>query len=357
VIKRAPLASSIVSSREVFIVYTHSHQSPTAIREIQKYTFIDDAYIPEFGSSPSPPIVSPIKSSPKKKGGRKCKRSENEVPSSPKPAASKKKKKGASKTAIFDIDEDEEVAEPPLQSITAHLHLETSVEVVGRARGKSVTTTSTKLTQCPPFIFMVKDSFNSFIDAVADAAQTMPWHLTTSRLRWRFETPANLQPKLLTNEVGYTAMINAVKSRRKDQVIFLYIPQPVSHEQVCRLTDLHAYIDLLQPAVEETKGRKRAGGGTVELDDESSPSNSSLKTQIVSFVFLLCMGLKFCQDWLQNRAGSELKELQEKYPIGNHPRFPTKRIYASGGLFWELTSLRLQVWANAIAAKVRHECF
>ena len=299
-IKRAPLASLIVSSREVFI-YMRSHQSPTAIREIQKYTFIDDAYIPEFGSSPSTPIVSPIKSSPKKKGGRKCKRSKNEVPSSPKPAALKKKKKGASKTVIFDIDEDEEVAESPLQSITAHLHLETLVEVVGRTHGKSVTTTSTKLTQCPPFIFTVKDSFNSFIDAVVDAAQTMPWHLTTSCLRWHFETPANLQPKLLTNEVGYTAMINAVKSRRKDQVIFLYIPQPVSHEQVCHLTNLHAYIDLLQPAVEDwTKGRKRAGGGTVELDDESSPSNLSLKTQIVSFVFLLCMGLKFCQDWLQN---------------------------------------------------------
>lgn len=55
----------------------------------------------------------------------------------------------------------------------------------------------------------------------------MPWHLMMSRLRWHFKTPANLQPKLLTNEVGYQAMIKAVKGHRKDQVIFLYIPQPI----------------------------------------------------------------------------------------------------------------------------------
>ena len=138
------------------------------------------------------PVTSPVKSSPKKKGGRKHKQSENDSLSSPKPVAPKRKKKSASKTTIFYIDDDKEVAEPPPQSITAHLHLDTSVEVVNRTRGKSVTSTSTKFTQCPPFIFMVKDNFNTFIDAVAEAVQTVSWHLTTSHLHWRFETPANL---------------------------------------------------------------------------------------------------------------------------------------------------------------------
>ena len=202
-----------------------------AIQEVQRFTFINDAYIPEPDLLAPTPVASPVKSSPMKKGGRKRKQSENDTLSSPKPVAPKRKKKSASKTAIFDIDDDKEVAEPP-QSITAHLHLKTSIEVVNCTRGKSVTSTSTKFTQCPPFIFMVKDNFDTFIDAVAEAAQTVSWHLTTSRLRWCFETPANLQLKLLTNEVGYTAMINAVKARRKDQSVFLYIPQPVSNEQV-----------------------------------------------------------------------------------------------------------------------------
>jgi len=96
----------------------------------------------------------------------------------PKPAASKKKKKATSKTAIFDINEDK-VAEPPPQSITAHLHLETSIEVVGCTQGKSTTLTSVKLTQCNLFIFLVKDSFDTFVDVVAEAADTMGPHAPT----------------------------------------------------------------------------------------------------------------------------------------------------------------------------------
>jgi len=69
-------------------------------------------------------------------------------------------------------------------------------------------------------------------------------------------------------------------------------------------------------------------------------------------MFLL---LKYNQNWLRNRAGGELQQLEEKYPVGNHLCFPNKRIYASDGLYWELTQLRLQVWANAIAAKVHHK--
>ena len=88
--------------------------------------FINDTFIPELDSLASMPVPSPVKASPKKKGGCKCKQSENVSLSSPKPVASKKKKKSTPKTAIFDIDDDKEIAEPPPQSITAHLHLETS---------------------------------------------------------------------------------------------------------------------------------------------------------------------------------------------------------------------------------------
>jgi len=221
------------------MIVPHSHLIVT--EEMQRYTFIDDAYIPEGHSVPSTPIASPVKPSPKKgRRGRKRKQSENESPSSQVPVTTKKKKKGVSKTAVFNIDEDE-VAEPPLQSITAHLHLETTVEVPGRpGRGKSALT-SVRLRQCNPFIFTVKDTYNIFVDAVADAADTMSWHLAMSHLRWRFETPVNLQPKLLANEVGYTAMITAVKSCRKDQVIFLYIPEPVSREKVCLILWILSY--------------------------------------------------------------------------------------------------------------------
>ncbi|KAI6013768.1 hypothetical protein EDC04DRAFT_2609231 [Pisolithus marmoratus] len=286
-------------------------------KEIQQFTFINNAYTPGNGSAESIPITSPVKSLLKKsKGGRKHKRSENESPGSPQAPAPKKKKKVTPKTAVFDINDDsDQVSEPPVQSITAHLHLESSVEVVGHTQGKS---TSIKLKQCNPFIFTVKESYETFCDAVAEAADTMVWHLAMSHLHWRFETPANLQPKLLANEVGYTAMITTCKSHCKDQVIFLYIPQPVSRDK---------------PTI-DAPGKRMCSETMIESDD--GPQTSSLKSQI---------------DWLRNRAGNELKHLQEKYPISNHPHFPNRCIYTSGGLFWELTQLHLQVWANAIAAK------
>jgi len=79
---------------------------------------------------------------------------------------------------------------------------------------------------------MVKDNFNTFIDVVAQAANCLPWHLTKSCLCWQFETPANLQHKLIANEVGYQVMIQAVKTHHKDQVVFLFILQSTLPEQV-----------------------------------------------------------------------------------------------------------------------------
>ncbi|KIO06031.1 hypothetical protein M404DRAFT_24796 [Pisolithus tinctorius Marx 270] len=104
--------------------------------------FIDDAYIPPYDSVTSTLVASPVKNSPKrisaktptKKAKHGCKQKQSNSPSSPKSPASKKKKKTMklmSKTAIFDISNlEDSVAEPPPQSITAHLHLETSVKVL-----------------------------------------------------------------------------------------------------------------------------------------------------------------------------------------------------------------------------------
>jgi hypothetical protein len=54
------------------------------------------------------------------------------------------------------------------------------------------------------------------------------------------------------------------------------------------------------------------------------------------------------QDVLRQDSAKEVAELQRRYPIGNHPLFPDKRIYAKGGLFWDLSPVRLDVWAAAI---------
>ncbi|KAF8430636.1 hypothetical protein L210DRAFT_3651662 [Boletus edulis BED1] len=53
-------------------------------------------------------------------------------------------------------------------------------------------------------------------------------------------------------------------------------------------------------------------------------------------------------DQLQNGFTVEQKQLEDQFPIRNHILFPDKRVYTKNGLFWDLTSLRLDVWAAAI---------
>ena len=95
------------------------HSYHTVSQEIHWITIVNDEYIPPAQLLMCTPSASPTKPSPKKgKGGCKHKLSENESPSSPQPATlkkKKKKKKTTSKTAIFDIDNDE-AAEPPPQA-------------------------------------------------------------------------------------------------------------------------------------------------------------------------------------------------------------------------------------------------
>jgi hypothetical protein len=51
---------------------------------------------------------------------------------------------------------------------------------------------------------------------------------------------------------------------------------------------------------------------------------------------------------MTKNAAKHIPELEEKYPIDNSPLFPGKRVYENKGCYWELTHLRMQIWAHAI---------
>jgi hypothetical protein len=51
---------------------------------------------------------------------------------------------------------------------------------------------------------------------------------------------------------------------------------------------------------------------------------------------------------MRQESMKEVVELERRYTIGSHPLFPNKCIYAKNGMFWELTSLCLNVWGAAI---------
>jgi len=56
---------------------------------------------------------------------------------------------------------------------------------------------------------------------------------------------------------------------------------------------------------------------------------------------------------IQTDSSGYLKELQEQYPTGNCSLWPDQRTYSrsTGGKvsYWQLNTLRLQIWANALA--------
>jgi hypothetical protein len=57
---------------------------------------------------------------------------------------------------------------------------------------------------------------------------------------------------------------------------------------------------------------------------------------------------------MSRRSAIHVEALRERYPIGNNASRPTIHIYQDGERAWELTELRLKVWATGI---VRNNSF
>ncbi|KAG1731084.1 uncharacterized protein EDB91DRAFT_1252336 [Suillus paluster] len=226
-------------------------------------------------------------------------------------------RKSRSKLAVFESG-DKDQPQPSL-TVRAYLHLETISHQL--ACGKKPLAPIMKSSQCNPFIFSIDTSFDAFIWSVASAAKTTATNLTLPRLRWKFETPASLPMKMLTDEISFQAMLDAVQECTKGHTIFLFLPKPINLEMPPEVSSCNNH----------TYEYKEDPGMSTERD-----TMLSHKSQI---------------DALQQDSAREVAELQHHYPIGNHPLFPDKHIYAKGGLFWDLNPVRLNVWAAAMTTQ------
>ncbi|KAF9244279.1 hypothetical protein BU15DRAFT_59593 [Melanogaster broomeanus] len=171
------------------------------------------------------------------------------------------------------------------------------------------TTSHIDSTQCPPFIFKEDVTFNSLLELVAVAAETTIDRLAVTQLHWKFEIPAKGQCKLISNSVGLQTMMKAIMEKKGNPIVFFYLPKP-------------------------TPMMKFATAVTVDEELELDVTQNSMKSQISAI----------------RKENSELRrKLDEAYPPGNHLLFPGKRIYAGDSKqFWELSDIRMEVWANAI---------
>jgi len=142
-----------------------------------------------------------------------------------------KKSKPKSKTDIFEEDDEDGDCEPS-QTITVHLFIESVISSAPpKSRAKS-TSSTTKTLQRGPFFHDTVDGFDTLKRNLAKITPCAIESLIIAKLQWKFETPLGGFRKLLTNEVGYNAMISAVKGKKGDVAVFVYMPPPAKSDVV-----------------------------------------------------------------------------------------------------------------------------
>lgn len=82
------------------------------------------------------------------------------------------------------------------------------------------------------------------------------------------------------------------------------------------------------------------------------PEGMTRKEQIVSayLTYYISVHPGFAKAAIAQKTAGNQRKLLEKYPIGTHPSYPDKRVYQDGTRAWELTDIRLRVWASSIVS-------
>ena len=137
-------------------------------------------------------------------------------------------KKPKAKTDVFDEEEDDE----PSKQITIHLFIESTVSTTTKSRSKTAVSSATKTLQRGPIFHDTADSFDVLQTTIAKLAPCAVKNLVVSKIQWKFETPLGGLRKLLTNDIGYNAMVSATKAKKGDVAIFVYMPPLVKVEEV-----------------------------------------------------------------------------------------------------------------------------
>lgn len=145
-----------------------------------------------------------------------------------------KKKKRVQKPAVkgtrakkaIDLWEDgEDEDEDPPKKFTVYLDIEgPKVAAAGGSRSKSAPPPLT--IKRGPFFHETNQSFAAFKKSIGTVTPCNPEMIVLNSLVWKFETPMNGPRRPLPNEVGYEAMIGAVRGKKGDSVIFVYMPPP-----------------------------------------------------------------------------------------------------------------------------------
>ncbi|KIK04473.1 hypothetical protein K443DRAFT_57212, partial [Laccaria amethystina LaAM-08-1] len=213
--------------------------------------------------------------------------------------------------------------EPPTKKLKTRPKITAYIEIVAAPR--TLKEKPTPLSR-GPFFFNLDTTRIDFLQSLASCCVEGHYAPTITsinhhQLFWKLQVPANDRKRPLSTEDGFRVLIDKLadlSQKKKDTTIILSLPP---------LTRVAA-----NPA--DVVAGKRG----VDLEREEfkeGPLGSTIREQQLA----VCEG-----------TADILDKLRINFPIGMDMRFPDKRVYSSGpdGL-WELTTLRLQVWASHIA--------
>jgi hypothetical protein len=140
---------------------------------------------------------------------------------------STKRKKKRYQKEDEDEDEDGDEDEPP-KRFPIYLFIEGPRPFAARA-GHSKPTASVLpplVIQKGPFFHHVASSFSSLKRSIASHTPCNPDLLAVPSFVWKYDKPANGTRMQLTTEVGYEALIDSVKKKRSETVVFIYMKPP-----------------------------------------------------------------------------------------------------------------------------------
>ncbi|KAJ7155294.1 hypothetical protein C8R46DRAFT_1041461 [Mycena filopes] len=283
-------------------------------------------YKPDSGSSKQQENYSPI-SSPEKPAKRKAATiksepidlslddSDSDCAVSSNERSKKKKKK--QKAPTTDDDDDDDTVD-----MSFCLYVQTPPPPILSTR-RNTKPLPPKVTTLGPFEITSASSFSEFISVIAAACDTNKANLSLDSLQWKFDRPANSKAKPVTNDVGFRVMVKALVARRKDYDFSVLMAPPSAVKT--ELPWARPGESSKTPMNFEFGVDDLAGGGAGVL---------SIRDQI---------------DGIDKASNADLEALMEAYPVDNDPLLPGKHIFRNATGYFDLTQMKLRVWAVAKA--------
>ncbi|KDR71134.1 hypothetical protein GALMADRAFT_102840 [Galerina marginata CBS 339.88] len=215
-------------------------------------------------------------------------------------------------------ESDDDLEEPIAIDLTMYVYVE-KPPIPGK-RGKLLD--SDKYVQKGPFKLKSTESYSSFLVKISAALPCPVLNIVQEKMSWKCQIPQNSPSLPLGKELGYSAMLDTIKAKRVgSRVAIVMMPPPVKPAE--------------QPHWDVDNSAKHPENGFDYAELEARSTEDSIAQQRTHF---------------NQVVGPAVKQLEEKYPIGNHPRFPGKRVFtdSSTGWAWDLTDVRLNIWATHI---------